>query len=151
MRCPFCKYANTRVLDSRPTIDGDAIRRRRECGGCGRRFTTYEKADGLLLVVVKKDGRREAFERQKLLRGLIIACRKRPVSTERLEAIADSIERDLRSLMGTEVESRYIGELVMNHLRHLDEVAYVRFASVYREFRDAKSFMQEIKDLLQGE
>lgn len=124
---------------------------RRECGGCGRRFTTYEKADGLLLVVVKKDGRREAFERQKLLRGLIIACRKRPVSTERLEAIADSIERDLRSLMGTEVESRYIGELVMNHLRHLDEVAYVRFASVYREFRDAKSFMQEIKDLLQGE
>lgn len=150
MRCPFCRFSDSRVLDSRPTVEGDAIRRRRECGGCGKRFTTYEKADGLLLVVVKKDSRREAFDRQKLLRGLIMACQKRPVSTERLEAIVDSIERDLRNLMEPEVKSEYIGELVMNHLRELDEVAYVRFASVYREFRDAESFMQEIKDLLKS-
>ncbi len=147
MRCPFCKFSDSRVLDSRPTVEGDAIRRRRECGGCGKRFTTYEKADGLLLVVVKKDGRREAFDRQKLMRGLIIACRKRPVPIERLEAIVDSIERELRNLMELEVKSEHIGELVMDHLRNLDEVAYVRFASVYREFRDAESFMQEIKDL----
>lgn len=150
MRCPFCKFSDSRVLDSRPTVEGDAIRRRRECGGCGKRFTTYEKADGLLLVVVKKDSRREAFDRQKLLRGLSKACQKRPVSTERLESIVDSIERDLRNLMEPEVRSEYIGELVMNHLRELDEVAYVRFASVYREFRDAESFMQEIKDLLKS-
>ncbi|MBP7332580.1 MAG: Transcriptional repressor NrdR [Firmicutes bacterium ADurb.Bin373] len=150
MRCPFCKFSDSRVLDSRPTVEGDAIRRRRECGGCGKRFTTYEKADGLLLVVVKKDGRREAFDRQKLMRGLIIACRKRPVSIERLEDIVDSIERELRNLMELEVKSEHIGELVMDHLRNLDEVAYVRFASVYREFRDAESFMQEIKDLLRN-
>lgn len=150
MRCPFCRFSDSRVLDSRPTVEGDAIRRRRECGGCGKRFTTYEKADGLLLVVVKKDSRREAFDRQKLLRGLSKACQKRPVSTERLESIVDSIERDLRNLMEPEVRSEYIGELVMNHLRELDEVAYVRFASVYREFRDAESFMQEIKDLLKS-
>ncbi len=150
MRCPFCKFSDSRVLDSRPTVEGDAIRRRRECGGCGKRFTTYEKADGLLLVVVKKDGRREAFDRQKLMRGLIIACRKRPVPIERLEAIVDSIERELRNLMELEVKSEHIGELVMDHLRNLDEVAYVRFASVYREFRDAESFMQEIKDLLRN-
>jgi transcriptional repressor NrdR len=148
MRCPFCRLSDSRVLDSRPTEEGDSIRRRRECGGCGKRFTTYEKVDGLLLVIVKKDGRRETFDRQKLLLGLIKACQKRPVSTEGLEAVVDSIERDLRNLMEPEVKSEYIGELVMSHLRALDEVAYVRFASVYREFRDAESFMQELKDLL---
>lgn len=150
MKCPFCRLSDSRVLDSRPTVEGDSIRRRRECGGCGKRFTTYEKVDGLLLVVVKKDDRRETFDRQKLLLGLIKACQKRPVSTERLEAIVDSIERDLRNLMEPEVKSEYIGELVMSHLRGLDEVAYVRFASVYREFRDAESFMQELKDLLRS-
>jgi transcriptional repressor NrdR len=131
-------------------VEGDSIRRRRECGGCGKRFTTYEKVDGLLLVVVKKDGRRETFDRQKLLLGLIKACQKRPVSTVRLEAVVDNIERDLRNLMEPEVKSEYIGELVMSQLRELDEVAYVRFASVYREFRDAESFMQELKDLLRS-
>ena len=148
MRCPFCRLSDSRVLDSRPTLEGDSIRRRRECGGCGKRFTTFEKVDGLLLVVVKKDGRRETFDRQKLLLGLIKACQKRPVSTEKLEAVVDSIERDLRNLMEPEVKSEYIGGLVMSQLRELDEVAYVRFASVYREFRDAESFMQELKDLL---
>lgn len=150
MRCPFCRLSDSRVLDSRPTVDGDSIRRRRECGGCGKRFTTYEKVDGLLLVVVKKDGRRETFDRQKLLLGLIKSCQKRPVSTETLEAIVDNIERDLRNLMEPEVKSEYIGELVMKELRGLDEVAYVRFASVYREFRDAESFMQELTDLLKS-
>ncbi|MFX4261433.1 transcriptional regulator NrdR [Pelotomaculum propionicicum] len=150
MRCPFCRFSDSRVLDSRPTVEGDSIRRRRECGGCGKRFTTYEKVDGLLLVVVKKDGRRETFDRQKLLLGLIKACQKRPVSTEKLEAIVDNIERDLRNLMLPEVKSEYIGGLVMKELRGLDEVAYVRFASVYREFRDAESFMQELTDLLKS-
>jgi transcriptional repressor NrdR len=150
MRCPFCRLSDSRVLDSRPTVEGDSIRRRRECGGCGKRFTTYEKVDGLPLVVVKKDGRRETFDRQKLMLGLIKACQKRPVSTEKLEAIVDTIEHELRNLMAPEVKSEYIGELVMKELRGLDEVAYVRFASVYREFRDAESFMQELTELLKN-
>lgn len=148
MRCPFCGFSDSRVLDSRPTVEGNSVRRRRECGGCGKRFTTYEKVDELPLVVVKKDGRRETFDRQKLLRGLIKACQKRPVSTEKLEAVVENIERELRNTMETEVKSQYIGELVMDNLRGLDEVAYVRFASVYREFRDAESFMEELKSLL---
>jgi transcriptional repressor NrdR len=146
--CPYCSYADSRVLDSRPTLEGNSIRRRRECGGCGKRFTTYEKVDELPLVVVKKDGRREAFNRQKLLSGLVKACQKRPVSTVQLETVVELIERDLRNTIEMEVRSQYIGELVMNHLRGLDEVAYVRFASVYREFRDAESFMEELKNLL---
>jgi transcriptional repressor NrdR len=129
-------------------VEGDSIRRRRECGGCAKRFTTYEKVDGLPLVVVKKDGRRETFDRQKLVLGLIKACQKRPVSTESIGTIVDRIERELRNTTETEVRSEYIGELVMGHLRGLDEVAYVRFASVYREFRDAESFLEELKDLL---
>jgi len=148
MRCPFCGFAESRVLDSRPTVEGNSIRRRRECGGCERRFTTYEKVDELPLVVVKKDGRREAFNRQKLLQGLLKACQKRPVSIEKLEAVVEGIERELRNTMEIEVKSAYIGELVMNSLRGLDEVAYVRFASVYREFKDAESFMEELKNLL---
>ncbi len=150
MRCPFCGQSDSRVMDSRPTstVGGNSIRRRRECGGCGRRFTTYEKVDELPLAVVKKDGRRESFDRQKLLRGLIKACQKRPVPTDKLEAVVDHIERDLRNTVEQEVKSQYIGELVMENLRNLDEVAYVRFASVYREFRDAESFMEELKALL---
>jgi len=148
MRCPFCGFAESRVLDSRPTVESNSIRRRRECIGCERRFTTYERVDELPLVVVKKDGRREAFNRQKLLQGLLKACQKRPVPTEKLEAVVEGIERDLRNTMETEVKSSYIGELVMNSLRGLDEVAYVRFASVYREFKDAESFMEELKNLL---
>ncbi len=148
MMCPYCAYADSRVLDSRPTLEGNSIRRRRECGGCGKRFTTYEKVDELPLMVVKKDGRREAFNRQKLLSGLAKACQKRPVSTAQLEAVVELIERELRNTIEREVRSHYIGELVMNHLRGLDEVAYVRFASVYREFRDAESFMEELKNLL---
>lgn len=136
------------MLDSRPTVEGHAIRRRRECGGCGKRFTTYERVDELPLVVVKKDGRREAFNRDKLLQGLLKACQKRPVATEKLEAMVEGIERELRNTMETEIKSAYIGELVMNGLRGLDEVAYVRFASVYREFRDAESFMEELKNLI---
>jgi transcriptional repressor NrdR len=146
--CPYCGYSDSRVLDSRPTLEGNSIRRRRECGGCGKRFTTYEKVDELPLVVVKKDGRREAFNRQKLLSGVRKACQKRPVSTVQLEAVVALIERELRNTIEMEVKSQYIGELVMNHLRRLDEVAYVRFASVYREFRDAESFMEELKNLL---
>jgi transcriptional repressor NrdR len=146
--CPYCSYADSRVLDSRPTLEGNSIRRRRECGACGKRFTTYEKVDELPLVVVKKDGRREAFNRQKLLSGLVKACQKRPVSTVQLETVVGQIERELRNTIEMEVRSQYIGELVMKHLRGLDEVAYVRFASVYREFRDAESFMEELKNLL---
>lgn len=148
MRCPYCGLSDTRVLDSRPTVEGHAIRRRRECGGCSKRFTTYERVDELPLVVVKKDGRRETFNRQKLLQGLLKACQKRPVATEKLEAMVEGIERELRHTAETEVKSTYIGELVMSGLRGLDEVAYVRFASVYREFRDAESFMEELKNLL---
>lgn len=130
-------------------MEGNSIRRRRECCGCSKRFTTYERVDEPSLIVVKKDGRREAFHRQKLLQGLIKACQKRPVSTEKLEAIVDGIERELRQTMEPEIKSQYIGELVMERLRKLDEVAYVRFASVYREFRDAESFMEELKNLLE--
>lgn len=148
MRCPFCGFSDSRVLDSRPTVEGNAIRRRRECGSCGKRFTTYERVDELPLVVVKKDGRREPFDRRKLLHGLIKACQKRPVPTEKLEAVVDGIERELRNTMEPEAKSQYIGELVMDALRGLDEVAYVRFASVYRDFRDAGSFLEELKNLL---
>ncbi|HOV79767.1 MAG TPA: transcriptional regulator NrdR [Bacillota bacterium] len=150
MRCPFCGYSDTRVLDSRPTVEGNAIRRRRECGGCIKRFTTYEKVDELPLVVVKKDGRREHFDRKKLLAGMTKACQKRPVPTEKLETVVDDIERELRNTMDTEIKSHYIGELVMEQLRKIDEVAYVRFASVYREFRDAESFMEVVANLLRN-
>lgn len=148
MRCPFCDAMDSRVLDSRPAEAGSAVRRRRECGECGRRFTTYERVDELPLVVVKKDGRRETFDRQKLLAGLITACQKRPVSTTALEDMAGEIERELRSTMEREVHSSDIGEQVMRRLHDLDEVAYVRFASVYREFRDVDEFMREIEQLV---
>ena len=148
MRCPYCGVADSRVLDSRPAEEGNSVRRRRECSECTRRFTTYERVDELPLMVAKKDGRREVFDRAKLLAGLIIACQKRPVPTSRLEELVNEIERDLKGVTDREVLSRDIGEQVMLRLRELDEVAYVRFASVYREFRDVQEFMREIEQLV---
>ncbi|MEW5898948.1 MAG: transcriptional regulator NrdR [Bacillota bacterium] len=148
MRCPFCKHEDTKVLDSRPAEDGCVIRRRRECTRCGRRFTTYERIDEAPLMVVKKDGRREPFDRGKLLTGLTLACRKRPVAAGRIHELADEVERELRARADLEVASRDIGELVIEKLRALDEVAYVRFASVYREFKDVHGFVREIEKLL---
>lgn len=148
MKCPFCGFSDSRVLDSRPVEDGNSIRRRRECSGCARRFTTYERFDEVPLMVVKKDGRRESFNNKKLQAGLAKACQKRPVSMEKLATTANAIERDLRNTVESEVSSRDIGEKVMEYLRDLDEVAYVRFASVYREFRDVQGFIGEIEKLI---
>ncbi len=147
MRCPFCACLESRVLDSRPADEGATIRRRRECVSCGKRFTTYERFEIAPLVVVKKDGRREMFDRNKLLSGLIKACEKRPISVEKMEKWIVEIEKELRNKMQSEVNSSDIGELVMDWLRHEDEVAYVRFASVYREFQDISSFRQELDRL----
>lgn len=148
MRCPFCEYADTRVLDSRPAQEGSAIRRRRECGKCTRRFTTYERVDEIPLMVVKKDGRRESFDHKKLLYGLTKACQKRPVPMEKLNDAVHAIERELRNTAETEVSSQDVGEKVMEFLREIDEVAYVRFASVYREFHDVSGFLGEIEKLM---
>ena len=148
MKCPFCDNPDTKVIDSRPTEEGHAIRRRRECEACGRRFTTYEKVEEMILMVIKKDGRREAFDRNKLLNGIIRACEKRPVSLASMEKIVEEIERGLNNLMEKEIESTFIGELVMERLKDLDEVAYVRFASVYRQFTDINTFVSEIEKLL---
>ncbi len=150
MRCPYCSTADSRVLDSRPSEEGNAVRRRRECGECGKRFTTYERVDELPLIIVKKDGRRELFDRRKLLAGLTTACQKRTISTNLLEQMVVEIERDLRNTADREVLSSAIGEQVMMRLRNLDEVAYVRFASVYHEFRDVQGFMREIEQLLKN-
>lgn len=151
MRCPYCEYADTKVIDSRPTEEGHAIRRRRECESCGKRFTTYEKVEEMLIMVIKKDGRREAFDRSKVLNGIIKACEKRPVAIADIEKIVDEIERGLNNMMEKEIESKFIGELIMDHLKKLDEVAYVRFASVYRQFTDANTFLAEIEKLLDHE
>ena len=148
MRCPYCGQADTRVLESRTADDEQVIRRRRECGACLRRFTTYERIEEPPLMVVKKDGRREAFDRSKILRGLIRSCEKRPVPEESLEALTQDVERALRETGEREVTSSLIGEMVMDRLRSLDEVAYVRFASVYRQFRDAQHFQDELERLL---
>ncbi len=148
MKCPFCGYLDSKVLDSRPADEGSAIRRRRECIECGRRFTTYEKVDEIPLVVVKKDGRREVFDRSKVLGGIIKACEKRSISMDQMENVTDDIEKELRNKMDTEVSSEQIGEMVMEKLRSLDEVAYVRFASVYRQFQDVNSFINELEELL---
>ncbi len=148
MRCPYCGTVDSRVLDSRPAEEGNSVRRRRECGECGKRFTTYERVDELPLIVVKKDGRREFFNRQKLLAGLITACQKRPIPTSILDQMTEEIERDLKNNADREVQSSDIGEQVMVRLRDLDEVAYVRFASVYHEFRDVQGFMREIEQLI---
>ena len=148
MRCPYCENEDSKVIDSRHTEDGKAIRRRRECEKCGRRFTTYEKVEEMIMMVVKKDGSRQAFDRNKLLNGIIRACEKRPVSIADMEKIVDDIERGLNNMMEKEVDSNFIGELVMDQLKDLDEVAYVRFASVYRQFTDVNTFVQEVEKLL---
>ena len=149
MKCPFCDNIDTKVIDSRPTEDGHAIRRRRGCDNCNRRFTTYEKVEEIILMVVKKDGRREAFDRGKILNGIIKACEKRPVTMAEMENMVDEIEKTLSNSMEKEVESYYIGELIMNQLKEVDEVAYVRFASVYRQFTDVNTFIAEIEKLIE--
>lgn len=148
MRCPYCDYSGTKVLDSRPANDNKSIRRRRECEKCSRRFTTFETIEETPLMVIKKDGSREEFSRDKLLRGLLRACEKRPVSVGQLEIIVSDVEREVRNTAQTEVESRTIGELLMERLYHLDEVAYVRFASVYRQFKDINMFLKELNGLM---
>lgn len=148
MRCPFCDNIDTKVIDSRPTEEGHAIRRRRECEKCNKRFTTYEKVEEITLMVVKKDGSREAFDRNKIMNGIIRACEKRPVPMSEVEKIVSDIERGLNNMMEKEMESNIIGEYVMEHLKKIDDVAYVRFASVYRQFTDAESFRNEIEKLL---
>ncbi len=150
MKCPFCETNDTRVIDSRPTEEGHAIRRRRECDHCGKRFTTYEKVEEVFFMVIKKDGSREAFDRNKVLNGILKACEKRPVPIADIEAIVDDIERGLNNMMEKEIESKVIGEVIMEHLKELDEVAYVRFASVYRQFTDVNTFAAEIEKLLKN-
>ncbi len=150
MKCPFCKYEDSRVMDSRAADDGNAIRRRRECLSCGRRFTTYETVEQTPLMVIKNDGCREAFQQEKLLNGLIRSCDKRDISMERIVALSHSIEREIRNLADREVESRVIGELVMEKLKDFDDVAYIRFASVYRKFADISSFQNAMESLLKG-
>ncbi len=147
MRCPYCRAAESRVLDSRAAEEGSAIRRRRECVQCGRRFTTYERVEEVPLWVVKKDGRRELFNREKLLRGIMKACEKRNATLEVLSGLVDEIERNLREQFEPEVQSRVIGELVMEKLRRVDKVAYVRFASVYREFKDVGEILTCLQEL----
>lgn len=148
MRCLFCHHLENKVVDSRLTKEGRTIRRRRECLGCGRRFTTYEQIEEVLPCIVKKDGRREAFGRHKILQGLKKACEKRAISIDLLESVADRIEKKIQDMGKTEVPSQIVGEEVMRELHVLDQVAYVRFASVYREFQDLGEFMKELKDLL---
>lgn len=148
MRCPFCAHAEDKVVDSRESKEGDAIRRRRECLACGRRFTSYERVEESPLLVVKKDGRREPFDRNKLLRGLGIACQKRPVSLEKLEEAASDVQARLLERPDREIPSRELGELVMDALKHLDSVAYVRFASVYRDFKDLPDFVRALEEAL---
>lgn len=147
MKCPFCGFPDSRVLDSRPTLDGTAIRRRRECPECGARFTTYERYELLPLIVVKKDGRRETFDRSKLLNGVLKACEKRPISYETLEKLVEEVELTLQRQGVTEIPSKFIGELVMTKLRQIDQVAYVRFASVYKDFREIDQFLEIVKEL----
>ncbi len=149
MKCPFCSYRDSRVVDSRAVEESSTIRRRRECPQCGRRFTTYEKYEETPLVVSKKDGRRELFDAKKLLAGLLKAFEKRPVPYEKIQEIADSIERELRMSLEAEIPSEQIGELVMQHLEKTDQIAYVRFASVYRQFADVRNFMQELERIMQ--
>ncbi|SOC36549.1 transcriptional regulator NrdR [Ureibacillus acetophenoni] len=149
MRCPACQFNGTRVVDSRPVDDNKEIRRRRECESCSYRFTTFERIEETPLIVVKKDGSREEFSREKILRGLIRACEKRPVPLHKLEEIVIEIEKSLRRIGNSEVHSDGVGEMVMDHLAKIDEVAYVRFASVYRQFKDINVFIQELKEILQ--
>ena len=148
MKCPFCEFEESKVIDSRPTDEGEAIRRRRECLNCAKRFTTYEKIETIPLMVIKKDGSRQMFDRQKLLNGIMRACEKRPVTTSDMEHIVNEIESATQNLLEREISSQKIGEMVMERLPAIDEVAYVRFASVYREFKDVSTFMDELKKFL---
>jgi len=147
MRCPFCHATDSRVVDSRAAEEGATIRRRRECPACGKRFTTYESVERVPLMVIKNDGRRETFDRNKLLNGLIRSCDKRDIEAEKIVALAAKIEQEIRNTMEREVKARAIGERVMEHLKDFDEVAYIRFASVYRKFRDAEEFKKELDKL----
>jgi len=148
MKCPFCGTNEDKVIDSRSTKQGDSIRRRRECLKCGRRFTTYERVEEMILMVVKRDGRRQPFDRKKILRGIMRACEKRPISIAQMDEVTNTIERELTNSMEKEVSSIKVGSMVVDQLRDLDQVAYVRFASVYRSFRDINEFMDELKALL---
>ena len=148
MKCPFCSTIEDKVIDSRGGRAGDLIRRRRECLKCGRRYTTYERIDEIPYMVIKKDGRRERFDRQKILQGLLKSCEKRPVATAKLESLVDEVERFVHEAPERERKTNELGELLMNRLKRLDKVAYVRFASVYLDFKDVKEFMSELKGLL---
>ena len=148
MKCPFCGHAENKVIDSRISKDGKAVRRRRECLGCAKRFTTYEYVEDVLPMVVKKDGRREQFDRQKILNGIKKACEKRPISMESIDKLVENVEQACQEMQVEEISSTLIGEKIMNELKTFDGVAYVRFASVYRQFRDVGEFMSELKDLL---
>jgi len=149
MKCPFCGDMESKVVDSRPTDEGSVIRRRRECVKCSKRFTTYEKIENVPILVIKKDGRREAFDSNKILAGLVKACEKRPVTMDELESVVAEIEKHIYNSLKREITSQQIGELVMEKLKSLDEVAYVRFASVYRQFKDINTFIEELKKLLE--
>ena len=148
LKCPFCFFDESKVVDSRSTDDNTTIRRRRECTSCGRRYTTYEKIEDIPILVVKRDLTRENFNREKIVNGLIIACQKRPISRKQVEELAEDIEKSISNNMLTEIESSVIGEMVMERLKAIDEVSYVRFASVYREFKDVNTFLDEIKGLM---
>ena len=148
MKCPYCGYSESKVIDSRPADEGSSIRRRRECLSCQKRFTTYETVESLPMVVVKKDGSRQSFDRRKVLGGMIRACEKRPVPLAELEEVAAEIEQELQNSMDREISTEHVGEMVMERLKKIDEVAYVRFASVYRQFKDIDTFMTELNKLL---
>lgn len=148
MKCPFCNQENTRVIDSRPADDNSSIRRRRSCDGCGKRFTTYEKVETIPLIVIKKDNNREQYDRTKVEAGVLRACHKRPISAEQINKLVDAIEIEVFNREDKEVSSSVIGEIVMNKLKDVDAVAYVRFASIYREFKDVNTFMDELKKML---
>lgn len=148
MKCPFCGFADSKVIDSRPAEDGTTIRRRRECLDCQKRFTTYEIVERMPLMVIKRDGSRQSFDKIKIINGLVRACEKRPVSMAQIERVADEVEQELRGRLESEVQSEKVGEMVMDRLKSLDEIAYVRFASVYRSFKDIQTFMEELSKIL---
>lgn len=150
MKCPFCNHENTRVIDSRPAEENNSIRRRRVCDECGKRFTTYEKVETIPLIIIKKDNNREAYDRAKIESGVLRACHKRPVSASQITQLIDDVETEIFNLEEKEIPSDYVGEILMRKLKALDEVAYVRFASVYREFKDLNTFMDELKNVMAG-
>ncbi|MGI5949064.1 transcriptional regulator NrdR [Peptoniphilus sp.] len=148
MKCPYCGYVDSKVIDTRPTEEGSTIRRRRECLNCKKRFTTYEKIEQTPIMVIKKDGNRQVFDREKIINGMIKSCEKRPVSVAEIERAADNIEKQIQNTMKKEISSLEIGEMVMRELKELDDVSYVRFASVYREFKDLQSFIDELEGIV---